>query len=103
MNTIVGQATVIVSGEVANAAKELENIRGFITQMTARGEELKKLILENVEIGQDGYFDGRKVVAVNPRKNTRFDRKGVEASHPELTDLFAEFTTQTVSGVVETF
>jgi hypothetical protein len=103
MNTIQGQALVAVSKEVAEAAKELENIRGILSQMNSRAEELRKLILDNVEIGHEGFYQGHKVVAVNSRKSSKFDKKGVEKSHPELVALFEEFTSTSISAVVETF
>jgi hypothetical protein len=97
------QAIVAVGAEVAEAAKELENIRGFVTQMNARAEELRKVILNNMEVGQDGYFEGHKVVAVNSRASARLDRKNLEKSHPELVALFEEFTVRSVTPVIETF
>lgn len=97
------QSVENVSKEVANAAKELENIRGFVSHMKKREEELRKIILAELEIGQDGYYEGHKVVAVNPRNNPRLNKSELFKAHPEVEQLMKDFTEFTVNAVVETF
>ena len=100
---IKANATVIVSKEVAEMAKELESFRGFITQMEKRAAELREGILKELSVGQDGYFDGRKVVAVNARKGSRLDKKAMLEKHAEVAAILEAFTKSTVTSVVETF
>jgi hypothetical protein len=94
---------VMVSKEVAQAAIELEQLRTFVANTKKRETELRKMILAEVAQGQDGYYQGHKVVAVKTTNRTELDKAGLTKAHPEVTEWFAEFTLPKPVAVVETF
>jgi hypothetical protein len=103
METINSTKVVAVSKEIAEAAIELEQIRTFVNNMKKREAELRSTILAELAQGQEGFYQGHKVVAVTTSNRTELNKVALFEAHPEVKELFTEFTVEKPVAVVATF
>jgi predicted phage-related endonuclease len=85
-----------VTEEVAEDAKRLKSIRAAKKLLEEQEEELQARIGRAIGAAATVMYGGKPLLTFNVERMTKFDRKGLQAAHPDICERFTQRGTHRV-------